>query len=634
MSGSAGDGSGGRDAAAGRTAIETGDAGEGGTNGEEGGAGGAGSGDDAGSGGMAGDSSVELGLEITPPSLTSGKTYVPFTGKISANGAAQYSWSIASGTLPAGLTLQGAQSASVTIAGTPSEAGQFPITLSVTDGSTTKTVYLTLVVTHSALILSDRNASGVNELFLTEIGDATPTAPVRLSASLPTGGTVSNYAWSPDGSKVMYVATQSSGGAAELWVASVASPGAAQRVSAQGVSVTQVGWLGAGNIAAYATTSADAYLVDLSGATPGTSKLAITGSSVTNIAGAGISGFVSSPNGTSIAILYYVPMLGEVYAYVYASWTAGTVTSDKWSQGASDFTGFSFDGRFVALTNSGIGQWMDTSHASPAINELGPSFSGAWSPNSNSLLYYGDFVSSDDPARLKLGTFNGGTLTSTQLVPPSACKSVFVKPWAPNGKNGLFTCGRDLRGIANVASASAGTDFSLLPNGFLPNAFTDLWDTSWSPDSTWVGMSTDRDVDKQNDLYLIRWSAPGATYKAHANSIGSGVATYAFAPNSQSVAFVGTISPQTNSALYLTKLPASGAPAFGTLISSPANAIVQNDINWLPGSRVLTYRASISNATQLFAVPIAPDGTAGTPISISGISGTGVTSYQLAPTQH
>jgi hypothetical protein len=38
---------------------------------------------------------------------------------------------------------------------------------------------------------------------------------------------------------------------------------------------------------------------------------------------------------------------------------------------------------------------------------------------------------------------------------------------------------------------------------------------------------------------------------------------------------------------------------------------VQTDVNWLPGSRVLAYRATISGANQLFAVPVGADGSPG-----------------------
>ncbi|HET7539480.1 MAG TPA: putative Ig domain-containing protein [Polyangiaceae bacterium] len=584
----------------------------------------------AGSGGMAGESSVATELEIAQPSLDAGKTYVPFSGQITASGAAHYTWSITSGSLPAGLALQGTQSATVTIAGTPAEAGEFPISLSVTDGASTKTVDVTLVVTHSALFLSDRRLAGVNELFLTDIGAGSAGAPVQLSASLPAGGGVSSYAWSPDGSKVLYLAKQSSGGAEELWLALLASPGTAQRVSAAGIGVRQLSWLGSGNIAAYSTSTADGYLVDLSGSTPGASKLAVTGTTII-ATGALVSGLLPSPNGTSIAFPYLAPMVGGAYAYAYATWAAGVPKMSLWNGGGSEFAGYSHDGRFVAFSASGIGTWLDLSATSPAENSTGPGFSGAWSPNSELLLYYGDGTSSADPGNLKLGNFNKGTLASTPLLPPKACDWITVEPWSPDGKNVLFDCSRDLRGISNVEKATVGMDFSLLPSaGFLSSA-VDVMDRRWSPDSRWIGMRADRDVGGQMDLYLIRWSAPGAVHRPHVNSMATGVTNYAFAPNSQSIAFVGTIAPQSNSGLYLTKLPASGAPPIATLVSAPVSAVVQTDINWLPGSRVLAYRATVSGNSQLFALPVEADGTAGNAVPISRASGSGVSSYQLSP---
>ena len=584
---------------------------------------------EAGTAGTAGDSNVELELEIASPTLATGKTYVPFTGKLSASGAAHYTWSIANGTLPAGLTLQGEQSATVTIAGTPTEAGQFPLSFSVTDGSTTKTVDVTLTVTHSALFLSDRNTTGVNELFVAELGAASAAAPVRLNASLPSGGNITSYAWSPDGSKVLYLATQSSGGAAELWVASLASPGTAQRVSAVGVNVSQTAWLRSGNIAAYATSTGDAYLVDLSGSTPGASKLAVAGSTIAT--GAEIARLLPSPNGSSIVFAYGVPMGLGTPGYAYVTWATGAPKSTTWNAGVSAFASYSYDGRFATLQTSGLGKLLDFSLASPPLNDLGPNFFGAWSPSSEMLIYNGD-LASNDAGSLKLAKFNGGTLTSTLLVQASDCNGLSLAPWSPDGKSVLIGCGRDLQGISDVATATVGAGFSLLPSGFLPNAFSGVPNVDWSRDSKWIALRADRDVDNQLDLYLMRWSAPGVAYKPHANSTASGVITWTFAPNSQSIAFVGTIAPQSNAGLYLTTLPASGAPPIATLVSSPANAVVQTDINWLPGSRVITYRAMVSGAAQLFAVPVAADGTAGSVIAISGASGTGVTSYQLAPT--
>jgi len=613
-----------------------GDAGgnEGGSGGVNAQAGEAGDTSDAGRGGMAGDSSVNTELEIASPGLELGKTYVPFRGKISASGAAHYTWSITSGTLPAGLALQGTRTATVTIAGTPSEAGQFPISLSVTDGSTTKTVAVTLTVTHSALFLSDRSAAGANDLFLSEIGADSATESVRLNASLPSGGSVTNYAWSPDGSKVLYLATQAAGGSAGLWVASLAAPGTAQRVSTVGVNVSQMVWLLAGNIAAYMDEAGNAYLVDLSSSTPGLSKLVVPAAALPGA-------LTPSPNGTSLTVGTFKRDANSIFALAtvsYVTWADPAPTSITIFQSAiaEQSLHFSYDGRYGATTNLGGTAWWDLSSVSPTAapftNENGGQFS--FSPNARALVYVNLVASPTPPARLSLGRFDSGSMVSSPLIPEGTCiESTLVFRWSMDGRHFVFRCNNDIRGISGVMAATVGADFSLVPAGFLANTFTDTPSVAWSPDSKWIALRADRDTDTRYDLHLIRWSAPGTTYKPHSNTIGAGVSTWAFAQNSQSVAFVGSIAPQSNAGLYLTTLPTTGAPPSATLVSSPANAVVQTDINWLPGSRVIAYRATVAGAAQLFAVPVAADGTAGTPIPISGPSGSGVTSYQLAPTR-
>jgi Putative Ig domain/WD40-like Beta Propeller Repeat len=585
---------------------------------------------------------VQSAIAIAQPSLTTGKTFVDYASTVSASGGTHYTWSLASGALPAGLGLQNTTSADVKIAGAPSEAGLFPITLSVTDGSSSATVSLTLAVTHSVLFRSDRNATGVNELFLSDVGATTTPAPTRLSASFPTGGGVSSYTWSPDGSKVLYLASQSTGGAAELWVASVATPGSAKRVSAAGATVSQYAWLRAGNIGAYSTADGNTYLADLSGASPGTSQVVtlptITG--LTRNPGA----LYPSPNGKALMVVNIHAVSSAVpnSTVTYVSWANGAASSvvlvPADASGVPS-TAFSFDGKAVVMSSAalGIAAW-DLSVAPPARTGLANPLSPgglSWAPSSEALLdVEADPAGNTYLADLRLRTLTaGGAWTNTLLVSQAACTPNNPGPWSPDGKNALFQCNVDLRGISDVTSAATGSDFSLLPSGFLQNAFTDIPSVSWSPDSRWVALRADRDVNAQYDFFLVRWSAPGVTYKPHASTIAPGVASWAFAQNSQAVAFVGTISPVANAGLYLTNLPSSGAPPLGTLVSAPSNAVVQNDIAWLPGSRVLVYRAAVSGATQLFAVPVAADGTAGTVTPISGVSGSGITSYSLAPSR-
>jgi len=622
-SGSSPDGSGGSSGRSqGGTAGIEAEAGEGGVadDGGRGGVGGeAGASMDAGAGGMAGESSVDSRLTIAPPSLTAGKTYVAYTGRISASGGERYTWSLSKGTLPAGMMLQGAQTATVAISGTATEAGRFPITLSVTDGVATKTVDVTLSVTHTALFLSDRTAVGVNELFITEIGAETAPAPVRLSASFPMGGGVTSYAWSPDGSKVLYLATEPLNGKAELWLASLVAPGNAQRVSASGLAIGQFAWLAAGNIAAYSAYNGDTYLTDLATSPPSAGKLVVTGKT-------SAATLRPSPNGKSVGIQLPATNANEVS---YATWASGTATAVPLIIVQGSGPTYSYDGRYSVITSGPSGYWFDHSIASPMGNSLGSSngINFAWHPTAQSLFLATGTGSTYELSRAE---FTSAGMTKTALVTGGSCNNSQLR-WSPDGKNGLYTCGNDVRGIANLPTAVAGSEFSLLPSGFLSNSFTGIATSGWSPDSKWIALRADRDVDGQYDLQLIRWSTPGVAYKPHAASSGSGVTTWAFAQNSRSVAFVGTVSPYANAALYLGQLPATGAPPIATLASAPAGAVVQSDVNWLPGARVIAYRAVVDGAAQLFAVAVGVDGTAGSVLPVSGASGSGVGSFQLAP---
>lgn len=77
---------------------------------------------------------AEAALTITTTSLPSGKTWVPYQTTLTATGGVgAYKWSLASGSLPSGLSL----SSTGVISGTPKVSGNFPLYLKVTDSAST-----------------------------------------------------------------------------------------------------------------------------------------------------------------------------------------------------------------------------------------------------------------------------------------------------------------------------------------------------------------------------------------------------------------------------------------------------------------------------------------------------------------
>ena len=88
-------------------------------------------------------------LTVTTTALPSGTVSVPYpsTSLQASGGVSPYSWSLQSGSMPAGLNL----STGGAISGTPTSAGAYPLTFVVTDASSTpETAKASLTLTISA----------------------------------------------------------------------------------------------------------------------------------------------------------------------------------------------------------------------------------------------------------------------------------------------------------------------------------------------------------------------------------------------------------------------------------------------------------------------------------------------------
>ena len=129
-------------------------------------------------------------ITVTNPAVSSGTAGTPFSQSFTQSGAVgTATFSIASGTLPSGLTL----SAAGVLSGTPTQSGSFPITVKVTDsnGCTGTGPTYTLVITCQTITVTNpANSTGTvgspfSETF-TQSG-ANGTATFTTSSTLPTG---------------------------------------------------------------------------------------------------------------------------------------------------------------------------------------------------------------------------------------------------------------------------------------------------------------------------------------------------------------------------------------------------------------------------------------------------------------
>jgi hypothetical protein len=126
---------------------------------------------------------------VTTASLPVGTTTVAYSQTLSASGGVSpYTWSVASGTLPAGLTL----SADGVISGTPTAGGTSTFTVRVTDsGSRTGTKSLSIVVGTPVGVttasLANGNVGTALSRTLAASGGATPYTWSLTSGALPAG---------------------------------------------------------------------------------------------------------------------------------------------------------------------------------------------------------------------------------------------------------------------------------------------------------------------------------------------------------------------------------------------------------------------------------------------------------------
>ena len=94
---------------------------------------------------------VQPGPSIPATTLPTGSVGGSYTATVTATGGiAPYTWALASGSLPAGLSLASSSTASATISGTPTTKGTSTFTLSVTDGGGLKATSPTLTITINA----------------------------------------------------------------------------------------------------------------------------------------------------------------------------------------------------------------------------------------------------------------------------------------------------------------------------------------------------------------------------------------------------------------------------------------------------------------------------------------------------
>jgi hypothetical protein len=415
-------------------------------------------------------------LTITTTSLPSGIVGMAYTQTLSGTGGTTpYTWSLASGQLPTGLTL----SPDGTISGTPTAAGSFNIAVQLADSaSQTVTQTLSLTITSSLTISTTTLPNGsLNQPYNTSVaatGGLTPYVWTLSTGTLPPGLTLN-----PDGT---ITGTPTAAGAAlfTLVVADSAAPIADTANQSYTIQISAPLTITTTSLATGITNALYTQTLDATGGTPPYSWSLLSGTLPAGLSlstSGTISGTPAAPGGATITV------------QVKDSATQGTQTS------AQQFTLTIIDALTITTTTLPTG--LQTVPYSQALAAAGGTPPYTWSLVSGGQLPAGLAIAPDGTISgmpTAAGAFPFTVQVSDASQPAQtathALTLIINAPLAittatlPNPKDGntysqvLAASGGTVPYVWSIINGSLPTGLVLTPNGVIagtatgPGAFT------------------------------------------------------------------------------------------------------------------------------------------------------------------
>jgi hypothetical protein len=252
-----------------------------------------------------------LPLSISSSGLPNGELRVSYTSPVNVSGGtAPYTWSVSSGSLPAGLSLN---SSNGTISGTPTTSGAFPFSLSVKDSSANpQSASQSLAITVETMVQ------------VTTSSLPSGTAKSEYSAALGAQGGLAPYSWRVNSGSLPAGLTLSQGGAISGMPAQTGN-------TSFSVAVTD------SSSTPQTMTQSLSVNVQTTNSAPAPSPLSISTSGVVNgISSQSYSGSVSASGGTSPYT--YAVTAGSLPAGLSLNGSTGTISGNPATSGTFPFT--------------------------------------------------------------------------------------------------------------------------------------------------------------------------------------------------------------------------------------------------------------------------------------------------------
>lgn len=589
-----------------------------------------------------------------------------------------YVWSIDSGALPPGLTLDPMGTPSTFIRGTVSseDVGVHNFTVRVTDsngGTTTQPMSIEVMDTGSGqrwlAIVGDIFVDNDIEVSLADICSATPGAPVAINPPSPgvgdAGTAVGDVVFSADGSKVAFIGDFTTDGSDDAFVVdlSTGAPGVPVNVTNFGDSNLDAAYIALSPDGSWLAIQGDGevdavtemFVVDVSDLSSPGALVKVSGPMVSG-GDAVTADFLFSPDSQKLVYLadqdvdlsdelylvdLSVPPVREGNVKLHADLTEGS------GHDVDDYFLFTPDGSGIILVAdlavyNDLELWLvDVSNpASPGapLRLNGPLVSGGdviisdfdLSPDGTKLFYMAD-ETTDLVNELYLVDLSGPTPgPSMRVHPPLGSDSdLFNAVWSPDSTTIVGRGDIDVNAINELYAFDVSGALPATPvkvNGVMQasgDVGASTTDIQFSPDGRWFAYIADQDFEAADEVYVVNMETgvPGPSMRVNPpfTSGDFDISSFAFSPDSSKIAFQGDVQVNSQTELWVADVsgsaPSTPYPAHGPLMSG----MDVNTFDWKSDSSGLFLEADlvVDNDTEAWFVDVTNLTGPGTPVAIN-----------------